>query len=340
MKYNNMKHLFRMLGICALSVAIVGCGSTGGKTKKTSTAAVQDAQLADIEKTSLKTYKTGEKTKDGMRVQNSDGTYTYGAANVSSKFRKDEETTIGYNDELKMYTIAYSLEDDNNNNSIIFSKTEDGDLVGINFNVTMNDDILAKYKEAGVLPTNATKKTAKKMVEKEIAYIKNTLKRKVSSDDLDLSDKPTKIAYEYEKRGYYMDLSDKENYQYKGSKRPKADSYINNVVETYMIDLGDGNFSAGVNFNIGSTQWNAGNKGIQILSQRYGFDKLHRDNNTYNSEINKDTTSGIIKALLTNVYKYSNSDWIKHDEIKFNSGNDNDTYEVKDELSKLAQSNN
>ncbi|WP_164121397.1 hypothetical protein [Sharpea azabuensis] len=330
MKYNmSIKHLFRMFGLGVLSIAIAGCGTAGSKTK--SAKAVQSTQLADIEKTSLKTYGADEKTKDGMRVKNSDGTYTYGVANVNTtKLRKDEEVSVGYDNELKIYERISGLNEDKLHNNVIFQKTENNDLVGIDLNVKIDDNTLAEYKKAGVLPANATKKTAKKMVKKEIAYIKKTLERDISSDDLDLSDKLTKVSYEYEKRGYYMDLSDKEKTP--DGTMPKYWYYINNAVETYMIDLGNDNFSAGINFNIGSPEWNAGNKGIQIIGQRYGFDSLCKDDK-YDSDISK--TKGLINILLNKVHNYSNKDWYKTVMQYYDKNNKGNSFELDDELSKL-----
>lgn len=333
MKYNNnMKHLFRMLGIGVLSVAIAGCGSTGGKAKTTNTAAVQNAQLADIEKTSLKTYGADEKTKDGMRVKNSDGTYTYGIANVNTtNLRKDEGVSVGYDDGLKIYARISGLNEDKLHNNIIFDKTENNELVGLQLNVKIDDNTLAEYKKAGVLPANATKKTAKKMVKKEIAYIKNTLKRDVDKDSVDMSDRLTVLDYQYMKSGYYMDLSDKKKTQ--DGTAPDVYTYISDAVETYMIDLGNDDFSAGVIFNIGSPNWNAGDRGIQILSQRYGFDSLCKDDK-YDSDISK--TKGLINILLNKVHNYSNKDWYKT-VMQYHDENSTDTsYEVSDEFYKLS----
>lgn len=332
MKYNNnMKHLFRMFGIGVLSVAIAGCGSTGGKTKTTNTAAVQNAQLADIEKTSLKKYGADEKTSDGMRVKNSDGTYTYGVANVdTTKLRKDKGISVGYDDNSKIYDYASTLNGDRYN-SILFSKTENNELVGIDMNIKIDDNTLAEYKKAGVLPANATKKTAKKMVEKEIAYIKNTLKRDVDKDSVDMSDRLTVLDYEYMKSGYYMDLSDKEKNNDGG--KPKYTVYISDAVETYMIDLGNDNFSAGVIFNIGSGNWNAGNKAIQIIGQRYGFDSLCKDDK-YSTDIDK--IGGIIDAFRK-INNYSSKQWNEENDVQFhNEKNADASYEMDDEFYKLS----
>ena len=332
MKYNNnMKHLFRMLGIGVLSVAIVGCGSTGNKAKKTNTAAVQNAQLADIEKTSLKTYGADEKTSDGMRVKNSDGTYTYGIANVNTtNLRKDEGVSVGYDDNSKIYGRISGLNEDKEHNNIVFLKTESNELVGIDFNVKIDDNTLAEYKKAGVLPANATKKTAKKMVEKEIAYIKNTLKRDVDKDSVDMSDRLTVLDYQYMKSGYYMDLSDKEKNP--NGTKPNIYAYFSDAVETYMIDLGNDDFSAGIFFNIGSPKWNAGNRSIQIISQRYGFDSLCKDDK-YDSDISK--TKGLINILLNKVHNYSNKDWYET-VMQYYNENGTNTYEVSDEFYRLS----
>ncbi len=333
MKYNmSMKHLFRMFGLGVLSIAIAGCGTTGSKTK--SEKAVQSTQLADIEKTSLKTYGADEKTKDGMRVKNSDGTYTYGVANVNmTKLRKDEEATTSYRDDNKIYMYASRLNNDTYN-GILFASTENNELVGIDMNVKIDDSTLAQYKKAGILPANATKKTAKKMVETEIAYIKKTLERDISSDDLDLSDKLTKASYEYEKRGYYMDLSDKEKTP--DGTKPMYLSYINNAVETYMIDLGNDNFSAGINFNIGSSKWNAGNKGIQILGQRYGFDKLCKDDK-YDADLTK--VGGLLNTFMENVNKYSTENGWREEKLQFYDENNKDnSVELDDAFTELIKS--
>ena len=338
MKHNylNFRSLFKIVGIGILSFAIVGCGVSNSATKNTNeNIIIKDADLANVEKTSTRTYGMGEKTKDGMRVNNSDGTYTYCASDVDmAKLRKTSRMSIYYSDEAKVYKLQWYINNALKDNGITFTKTEDNVLVGIRLRILINDKALDEYKSNGILPANATKKNVREMVEKELQLIKAILQRNIKSDAKDTSNKYAKLAYEYKKRGYYMDLSDKKRSS-RGTA-PAAVSYINNVVETWLIDLDNGDFSAGVNFNIGSPKWNASEKGIQILSQRYGFDNLFNGTDVYNTDIHQ--TRGIINAMMKRC-GFVSDEWIRYGNQTFHGSDKTNRVEEDDELYMLEKNN-
>lgn len=319
----NIRHMTRVVGIGILSLAIAGCGTSGNKTKEKNDGM---KGISTVEKTSLKLYSAGEKTKDGMRVKNSDGTYTYGAANTDiSKLRKEEDTFYNNSpDEGEHDVVAHFwLLDSNNkdyNNSVEFDHFKDDNkkmLISAELKFYIDDHTLQLYKDKGIIPANATKKNFRKMVESESKYIENLLRDdSVPEEDYDMNDKNQKEEYNLLRAGYFSRFVNKKPLKNEIGTSFGYDGYVEDVVEVLLSNPDKkGNFSGSIKFMFIDTIETRQHR-YQILMNRYGIDSLldknvDEDKYAYNESR---ITSGILGNLMKlytkdeeeNVFKYSN----------------------------------
>lgn len=310
----------RVVGMGILSLAIAGCGTSSSVSKDNKKKENKDGMqgISTVEKTSLKLYSAGEKTNDGMRVENSDGTYTYGAANVdSSKLRKvdDESYTrgIGGNDQLVCYYWTLDGSDDYNN-GIEFACQEGDDqknLISADIRFSIDDQSLQLYKDKGILPANATKKTARKMVEAEFDYIAKLLKDdNISKNGYDLKNKNEMEQYELERDGYFAKFIDDEPFKMEKGNPFCLYSYTEDFTEVHLSKFNsNGDFDGAIKFIfIDSIYMNR--KSNQILMKRYGLDSLldrSISENLYTFNESKLTT-GIFGQLMK-LYKKDSQEW-------------------------------
>lgn len=313
----NIRYMIRGVGVGLLSLTVAGCG-TSSSTANPDGSIDGMKGISTVEKTSLKLYKSGEKSKYGMREMNSDGTYTYGAANVDTrKLRKVDDEVYPRGIDSNGYQIAYywTLDgSDDFNNGIEFAY-QDGDekkaLVSADIRFYIDDQSLQLYKDKGILPANATKKTARKMVETEIDYIAKLLKdESISKDGYDLKDKNDKARYEAAKAGYFTKLSqDKPEKEEVGRSFSITSHYEDSVVALLSKTNSKGDFRGAIKFIFLDNVY-MNKKRNQILMKRYGLDSLldkSVNENLYTYDESK-LSSGIFGKLMK-LYTKKPKEW-------------------------------